>query len=142
MINQVIVIACLIDAKAVGVVSDDLGATVGLCGLRQAGEDTPVEESWRKQCDLTGVRFKAMRSQIDACAVKKAVCFIEMRPAHRKIPGVNGGRNVKWANARLSAPAMVIKFNKTQTAIARTRKDRFDLARKIPNQVTARNPGR
>jgi hypothetical protein len=64
-----------------------------------------------------------------------------VRPAYRKIPGVDGGCNVQGPRARLYAPAMAVELDYAQSAIARASRNCLDLARKVSNQIAARNPG-
>ncbi|MCY1541916.1 hypothetical protein D9M68_776320 [compost metagenome] len=119
------------------------GRTLVAAGLGQAGVDLPaVDAAGRGQLHQAGQVILAMHAQKDAGAVEEAVGFVQVRAAHRQVPGVDHVFHSQRAVAGRRLPSVVVRFVDGQAAGARIGRQRFDLAREVADQVAARNPGR
>src|SRR5690606_13831279 len=86
--------------------------------------------------------FLAPDGQEDAGAVEESMGFVDMRTAHREIPGIHHVLDGEGSGARFAAPGMVVGLGDPHRITAAAGLERFDLAGEISNKIAAGNPRR
>ena len=142
MVDQFVVVACLVHAKSVA-----FGRVLFPAHRFEGGGNLPAAIRLVVRCldvDQAGGCFVAKRTEEDAGAVEKRMRLIKMRAAYRQIPGVNLTDDGEWCVCLEGgcAPGVLVGFAKTNGFATGFGADRNNMPCKIPNQVTAGNPRR
>ncbi|MCY1227045.1 hypothetical protein D9M72_393020 [compost metagenome] len=142
MVDQLIVVGHLIAAEAVALRAcaarrfahggGHAPAAIGLAGGRM-----DIDGAWPLGLPVHAQEHRA--------AVEEAVGGVQVRRAHRQVPGVDlvaeRQRAVGQADRR-GLPALLVELGQADLAPARVGADAHDIAREVPDHVTARDPGR
>ncbi|MNQ77235.1 hypothetical protein D3C85_920950 [compost metagenome] len=138
MVDQRVVVRRQVQAEAVAA-----GRAFVAVGFRKAGVDLPaLDAARRRQVHQAGQVVLAMHAQENAGAIEEAVSFVQMRAAHRQVPGIDHVLHPQRTVTGRGLPGVVVDFVDIHPPRAGMRGHRFDLARKIADQIAARNPGR
>ena len=116
----------------------------GRAGFRQRRRDPPVAKraaGRRCEIDLVRLAVAAVDPDEDAGAVEEPVRFVEMRRAHRRVPGVHPIPEAERPAARRRAPAVLVDLVDRDRRSAAVGGQRDDVARELADHVAAGNPG-
>ncbi len=142
MVDQLVVVRRAIHAKAVGA-----RAAADPARQRQRGRHLPVTVAGALRSldvDETGAVGTPLDGQEDAGAVEETVGLVEMRGAHRQIPGINLVMQAQRAAGpqRRGAPAVLVELLHAPRLAIDLGPQAHDVARELADHVAARDPRR
>ena len=142
VVDQFVVVRRLVEPESV-----PLGGARPAPGLGQRRRHTPVLGTAPGRChqfDQAGAALVAMRAQKHTGAIEEGMTVIEVRGPHRQVPRVDFAFDLerRSGSPRCAAPAMLVELFHGQPSAAAAGFERHDVARKVADHVTARNPCR
>ncbi|MOA14474.1 hypothetical protein D3C78_1345770 [compost metagenome] len=138
VVDQRVVVRRQVQAEPVAA-----GGALVAAGFRQAGVDLPaVQPARRRQVQQAGQVVLAMHAQEHAGAVEEAMAVVQMRAANRQVPGVDLVFDSQRPVAGRRLPGVVVDFVDIHAPRAGMRRQGFDLAREIADEIAAGNPRR